>query len=71
MQRLPDMANQLRPPSAVDPCRYVRQADVALLHGNREEARGADRAGLPGLRPVLAICDDITGWGTVWSERNS
>ena len=38
MQRLPDLGTNPAQLSAVDPCRYVRQADLALLYGSREEA---------------------------------
>ena len=66
MQRLPDLATNLAQLSAVDPCRYVRQADLALLYGSREEAVAMIAQAYLAFDLVLANCDDITGWGRVW-----
>ena len=57
--------------SAVDPCRYVRQADIALLYGSRDEAVAMIALAYLAFDLVLANCDEITGWGKVWSGRSS
>ncbi len=66
MQRLPDLATNFAELSAVDPCRYVRQADLALLYGSREEAVAMIAQAYLAFDLVLADCDDIMGWGKVW-----
>jgi hypothetical protein len=66
MQRLSDLRTNLAELSAVDPCRYVRQADLALLYGSREEAVAMIAQAYLAFDLVLANCDDITGWGKVW-----
>jgi hypothetical protein len=66
MQHLSDLRTNLAELSAVDPCRYVRQADLALLYGTREEAVAMIAQAYLAFDLVLANCDDITGWGKVW-----
>jgi hypothetical protein len=66
MQRLPDLATKLAELSAVDPCRYVRQADLALLYGTREEAVAMIAQAYLAFDLVLTNCDDITSWRKVW-----
>jgi hypothetical protein len=51
--------------------RYVRQADLALLYGTREEAVAMIAQAYLAFDLVLANCDDITGWGKVWQGRSS
>jgi hypothetical protein len=66
MQRLPDLGTNIAELSAVDPCRYVRQADLALLYGSREEAMAMITQAYLAFDLVLTNCDDITRWGKVW-----
>ena len=66
MQRLPDLGTNIAELSAVDPRRYVRQADLALLYGSREEAMAMITQAYLAFDLVLTNCDDITRWGKVW-----
>ena len=66
MHRLPDLATNPAQLSAADPCRYVSQADLALLYGSREEAAAMIAQAYLAFDLALANCDDITGWGKVW-----
>ena len=61
----------VRTVSALDPCRYVRQADLALLDGSRDEAAALIAQAYLAFDLVLADCDDVTGLGRVWSGRSS
>jgi hypothetical protein len=65
MQRLHGLATDLPEHSSVDPCRYARQADLALLDGSREEAMAMIAQAYLAFDLVRANCDDITGWGKV------
>jgi hypothetical protein len=65
MQRLRDLETNLPEHSVVDPCRYVRQADLALLHGSREKAVAMVAQTYRAFDLVLANCEDITEWGKV------
>jgi hypothetical protein len=55
----------------LDPCCYVRQADVALLYGRRDEAVALIELAYLAYDRVLATCDEITDWDKAWSERSS
>ena len=69
MERLHDRD----PPRAetVDPCRYVRQADLALLSGRREEAVALIGEAYLAFDLLRPNCEDVTAWGRVWPERSS
>ena len=66
MQRLSDLGTNFAETPAVDPCRYVRQADLALLNGSREEAVAMIAQAYLAFDLALTDCDDITGWGEGW-----
>jgi hypothetical protein len=66
MQRLRDPEANLPKLSAVDPCRYVRQADLARLSGSRDEAVALIAQAYLAFDLLLPNCDDVTGWGKEW-----
>ena len=71
MERLPNLATNRPDFSAIDPCRYVREADLALLYGSREDAVALIAQAYLAFDLVLACCGELTGPGNVWPGRNS
>ena len=63
-----DDARGVMPP---DPCHYVRMADLALLYGSREEAEALVTLAYLAFDLMLAGCDEVTNWGSVWPGRSS
>lgn len=61
MERLPDLAISPLQSSALDPCRYVREADLALLYGSREDAVALIAQVYLAFDLVLEYCDELTG----------
>jgi hypothetical protein len=57
MERLPDLGTDPPDLAAIDPCRYVRQADLALLSGDREEAVALIAQAYLAFDLMLADCD--------------
>jgi hypothetical protein len=71
MEHLSDLGPDPSGLSAPDPCGYVRQADLALLYGSREEAVALIAQAYLAFDLVLADCDEITGSGRGWPGRSS
>jgi hypothetical protein len=46
-------------------------ADLALLYGSREEAEALVTLAYLAFDLMLAECDEVTGWGRVWSGRSN
>jgi hypothetical protein len=65
MEHLPNLGLDFPELSALDPCGHVRQADLALLNGGREEAVALIAQAYLAFDLVLADCDDVTGLGRV------
>jgi hypothetical protein len=71
MEHIADLGPDTAGVSPLDPARYVRQADLALIDGNRDEAVALIAQAYIAFDLALAECEQITGWGTVSSEKNS
>ncbi len=67
----PDDAASIRELLMVDPCCYVREADLALLFGSREDAIALIAKAYLAFDLVLTDCKEIMAPGKVWLERNS
>lgn len=64
MENLPDLVT-------LDPCRYVRQADLALRCGSREEAVALIERAYLAFDLLLADRAELTGWGRVSRGKSS
>jgi hypothetical protein len=71
MQRPPDKTTGIPEASVLDPGRYVREADLALLYGSREEAVALIAKAYLAFDLVLADGGEITVRRRVWPGRNS
>ena len=71
MERLPNLATSPPELSALDPSRYVREADLALLYGSREDAVALIAQAYLAFDLALAGCDEFRGKGKVWPGRSS
>ena len=69
MERLSDLATSPPRNSALDPCRYVREADFALLYGSREDAVALIAQTYLVFDLALESYDELTGKAS--SGRNS
>ena len=67
MLRLTDPRTDL----PLDPCRYVREADLALLYGHREEAVALIAQAYLAFDLMAADCQRLRDQGREWPERNS
>jgi hypothetical protein len=63
MERLTDLGSDRLGLAAPDPCAYVRQADLALLYGSREEAVALIAQAYLAFDLVLADSDMVTELG--------
>ena len=71
MQHFPDLGSDLPEFSALDPCRYLREADLALLYGSRESTVALIAQAYLAFDLMLADCDEVTGLGKSWMGRSS
>lgn len=71
MGRLPDPGTGHVEFIALDPCRYVREADLALLSGRREEAVSLIAQAYLAFDLVRADCERFMAADRVWSGRSS
>lgn len=53
------------------PYRYLREADLALLHGSRDEAVALIALAYLAYDRLAAGSNDLTVVGKVWPERSS
>jgi hypothetical protein len=63
MERVTDLGSDRSGLAAPDPCAYVRQADLALLYGSREEAVALIAQAYLAFDLVLADSDAVTDSG--------
>ena len=63
MERLTDLGSDRSGLAAPNPCAYVRQADLALLYGSREEAVALIAQAYLAFDLVLADSDMVTELG--------
>ena len=63
MERLTDLGSDRSGLAAPNPCAYVRQADLALLYGSREEAVALIAQAYLAFDLVLADFDEVTELG--------
>ncbi len=68
MEYVPNRGSDVLEPSAPDPCSYVRQADLALLDGDRQDAVAQAYVAFD---LVCADCCEVTGPGSAWPGRSS
>ena len=54
-----------------DPSHYLRQADLALLFGSREEAEALVALAYLAFELMLGECDEITELRKVWPGRSN
>jgi hypothetical protein len=71
VQHFPDLGSDPPEFSALDPCRYLREADLALLYGSRESAVALIAQAYLAFDLMLADCDEVTGLGKSWMGRSS
>lgn len=71
MERQPDFLSDILEMTRIDPCRYVREADLALLYGSREEAVALIAKAYFAFDLALAECDELRAQGKAWPERSS
>jgi hypothetical protein len=57
--------------SLLDPYLYLRQADVALLQGNREQAITLITKIYLAFDLLAGGCDEFSEWGTIPRERSN
>jgi len=71
MGRLPDPGTVHVEFVALDPCRYVREADQALRGGRREQAVSLIAQAYLAFDLVSADCERFMAAGRAWSGRSS
>ena len=71
MEHFPDLGSNRPDFSGLDPCHYVREADLALLYGSRELAVALIAQAYLAFDLMLADCDQVTGLGRAWPGRSS
>jgi hypothetical protein len=71
MGRLPDPETGHAEIVTVDPCRCVREADLALLGGRREAAVALVAQAYLAFDLVRADCERLMAAGMVWRGRSS
>ena len=71
MEHVPNLGPDYPELSALDPCGHVRQADLALLNGSRDEAAALIAQAYLAFDLVRPYCDDVTALGTAWPGRSS
>ncbi len=71
MQRPPDEAASISELTAIDPCRYVREADLALLYGSREDAVALIAKAYLAFDLVLVDCVEVMLRRKVWPGRSN
>jgi hypothetical protein len=71
MGRLPDPGTGPVEFVTVDPCRYVREADLALRSGRREEAVSLIGQAYLAFDLVRADCERLMAGGKAWPGRSS
>jgi hypothetical protein len=71
MGRLPDPGTGHVEFVALDPCRYVREADQALRGGRREQAVSLIAQAYLAFDLVSADCERFMAAGRAWSGRSS
>ena len=71
MRRLRDLGTNRSAVSEVDPYHYVRQADLALLYGSREDALALISKAYVAFDLVPLDGDVVTTWGRAWPGRSS
>ena len=71
MQCPPDEATGIPEITLIDPCGYVREADLALLYGSREEAVALIAMAYLAFDLLLADCEDVMVRRKVWPGRSS
>ena len=54
-----------------NPCHYVQMAEIALICGNRPEARALVTLAYLAFDLMLAECGEVTSSGRVSMERSS
>ena len=71
MARLPDLGTGPLQHVSVDPCRYVREADLALLGGMREAAAALVAQAYLAFDIARADCEQLRISGRACPGRNS
>jgi hypothetical protein len=71
MERSSEDATGIPEFSVVDPCDYLREADLALLYGSREQAVALIAKAYLAFDLALADCGEVMPRGKVWPGRSS
>ena len=71
MRYLPDLGSIPADGPPSDPSHYVRQADLALLYGSREQAVALIELAYVAYDLLYARCEAIIGCDRAWPGKNS